>query len=682
MAGAGSQGAVAAPIRSSSGESWPARRPGPRSGTTTPDRRLFVVSVIVAIVPIAVATARAVGREWLPIGDNAFFAIRARDVFGHQVPLLGTWTSASLESGISFNNPGPLLFDLLALPTTFAGDAGVAIGTALLNAAFVVGIAVFAHRRGGPLLGTAAMAAAATLCWAMGSELLFDPWQPHSLLLAFLCFLMLVWSVGCGDLVALPFAAGVGSLILQTHLSYAFLVPLVALWALLALVLELRRRKATDPVFWPSLRRRATRSVAAAGVVFALGWAQPLVEQFTGDGEGNLTRLTSGVDDRADTVGYGLGAQLVAEVVSLPPFWLRPSFADAYLPSQSVPSAGFVPTEGARVPGLALAVVSLVVLGAVLGACVWDGRRRADRTTWMAAATAVVALAAGLLTAGRLPVGVLGIAPHQFRWLWPLGVFAVFVVVTTLARRFVSSGGPAPRVRLIGVFLLVTAVVATLNLPTSNPRVGPSADAFAITPARELGEQLGALEDEGTLLFDVSELVVFDPYTVAVMAELQRRDIPFVVDDPVMVRQLGSDRRFTGGNADAVLVLAVGDATRTTPDGARRVALREELTPDEQDELAERQDHIAEYVRREGLPPLTDEGRETVEEEHFPLLRAQLAGEEPVDPAPLIASRELAALARVGLLDLSEPWSGRFERYAELQRRFDNETVALFLRPL
>ena len=642
--------------------------------------RLFGASVVAALVPIVVATARAIHRGWIPIGDNAFFAIRARDVLTADPPLLGTWTSASLATGTSFNNPGPLLFDALAVPARLLDDgAGLALGAALLNGSAVVGIAVLAYRRGGALLATAAMAVTAALCWAMGSELLFDPWQPHSLLLPFLCFLMLVWSVVCGDVFALPFATGVGSLVVQTHLSYVILVAVLGAWAVLGLVLELRRRRREDPGAWPRLRRRAVWAGAVAGVVFVACWAQPLAEQFTSDGEGNLARLARNAGDSAvRTTGYRLGTQLVATVVTLPPWWFRSSFGDAYLPSGSAPSAGFVSSEDADVPSLGLAVASVGLLAAVLAWCAWDARRRRDRVAGRAIATAAVALLAGLATAGRMPVGVLGVAPHQFRWLWPLGAFAVFAVGATLVRRL--GPGSVGSARLVGAFALATAVVAALNLPSNNQRVGPSSTDWSIRPARELGDQMGVLEGEGTLLFDVRDIRVFDPYTAAVMAELQRRGIAFVVDDPIMVRQLGPARRFTGSNADAVVVLKTGEAARARAPGTRRIALREGLAPPEQRELSRLTDQIVEYLRRHGPPRLDERGRTALADGAFPTMRRYRSGE--ADAAALVESRDLAAMVRAGLVVLDDPQARRFERYADLQSRSDDETVALFLRPL
>jgi hypothetical protein len=39
-------------------------------------------------------------------------------------------------------------------------------------------------------------------------------------------------------------------------------------------------------------------------------------------------------------------------------------------------------------------------------------------------------------------------------------------------------------------------------------------------------------------------------------------------------------------------------------------------------------------------------------------------------------------MIRRHLLALEEPWTGRFDRYADLKRRSDLQTVALFLGPL
>src|SRR5205085_1811197 len=153
---------------------------------------------------------------------------------------------------------------------------GVVLGISLINVASLVGVAVLAHRRGGPLAVAAAMAVASVLCWTMGSTMLFEPWNPHSVLLPFLCFLLLAWSVASGDSLALPWLIGVGSFVVQTHLSYVLLVPVLSTWAVAGLVLELRRVRGRRERSWRQLRLRARRAAVLAGLVAVLCWAQPL----------------------------------------------------------------------------------------------------------------------------------------------------------------------------------------------------------------------------------------------------------------------------------------------------------------------------------------------------------------------------------------------------------------------
>ena len=312
----------------------------------TPHRRtlesgLLVVSVVAAVVPLVTAAVRAIANGWTPAGDNAFFPIRARDVFTiDHLPLLGVWSSASQTSGFNFNHPGPLLFDLGALPVRlFGGSAGTVVTIALINGLSVVGIAVFATRRGGPVAGTLATAVTATLCWTMGSEVLFEPWNPHSVLLPFLFFLVLVWAVSCGDLLALPFAAGVGSLVAESHLSYSLLVPVLGVMAVVLLVLRLRADGRRDDERTAARWRSAWPYGAAAAAVVVVCWTQPLIEQFTSTGDGNLTLLVrSATQSRAPTAGFGFGASAVAAVATLPPWWFRPSFSDTFRPGWDAPS--------------------------------------------------------------------------------------------------------------------------------------------------------------------------------------------------------------------------------------------------------------------------------------------------------------------------------------------------------
>jgi hypothetical protein len=628
---------------------------------------LFPASLVVAILPIAVAAVRAIARGWIPTEDNAFFPIRARDVFTHDhLPLLGVWSSASQTSGFDFNHPGPLLFDLGALPVRlFGGSVGTVVAIALIYGLSVVGIAIFAYRRGGPLLGTLAAAATATLCWTMGSEVLYEPWNPHSVLLPFLFFLVLVWSVTCGDLLALPFAAGVGSLVAQSHLSYLLLVPLLGLVGVFGLVVHLRvarRRDAKDS--------RAPRNGlwygVIAGVVLVVCWIQPLIEQFTSDGDGNLTLLVrSARESRAPTGGYGFGVEAVASVVTLPPWWFRPSFSDTFRPGWDAPS-------------LTTAIAALVALAVVLGACSVVAIRRRDTVSLSALAVTGVALLLGVVTASTLPETVFGrFQSHTLRWAWPLAAFVFLTIGVVIVRRLAGVVTP---IVLAGAFFAVTVAFAVLTIPTANIGRGPTTFSYALPATRQLDKQMGRLEDQGPFLIDDLFHGAFaDPYGAAVLAELQRRGTEFVARDTELVRLFGPARRFTGRNAKSVLLLRISDATRTPPPGTRRVVLAEGLGGADRRELNRLEADIGEYIAQ-GRLRLNSRGRAALDAGKLPNLARSRA--EGVDVPALFASREVDLMADEHYLALDAAWAKRFERYATLHHEWDRRTVALFVGPL
>jgi hypothetical protein len=626
--------------------------------------RVALAAVALAMLPIVVATVRALLRGWIPIGDNAFFEIRARDVFTSDNPLLGTWTSASTSVGSDLNNPGPLLFDLLALPAKLFGPGGVAIGVAIVNCAAIAGVALLARRRGGPVLVVIAMIGAAGMAWTMGSELLFDPWQPHSLVLPFYCFLFLVWSLTCADFVALPWAVGVASLLVQTHLTFSVLVPVLGVWGIAAGAAALLGIRSNQPGAWPRERRRAWRLAGIAAAVGVVCWAQPLIEQFTSDGEGNMSRILRSTSSSQDAIGLRMGLRMASAVVALPPWFGRPSFRKV-----------FDPLYLGDLPGVGIATVSLVVLGIVLAICAVVSYRRRDGAITRAAATAGLCVLLGLVTTVILPIGEFGIAQHQFRWLWPISAFIFFAIFATAARAAPARAWRA----VIGISGTAVAVLALMALPSSNPRVGPSADASAIPNTKKLVSQLGRLEGGGPYVFDLRGERFGEPYTIAVMADLQRRGIRFFVQDNVMTRQLG-DRRRDDGTAAARLLLREGDAALTPPDETELVSRVIGLTEAEQDELVRLKVELGEYMAA-GRLELSQDGRFILSHGGMPYYEAQVAAPQ-FDPAPLFDSRELVESVRLGLYTFDDTWAPKFERYADLQDRWDKQTVAVFIGPV
>jgi hypothetical protein len=629
--------------------------------------RFFVITIVAALVPVVVATARAINRGWIPVGDDAFFTVRARDVFTlDHLPLLGTWSSASLNGAQNLNHPGPLLFDVLALPAKLGGGTGIAIGAAAINAAALLGIAIIGYRRGGAVVGAVAVAVGALLAWSMGSEVLFEPWQPHILLLPFLCFVTLVWAVACGDLVALPWAVGVGSFVVQTHLSYAILVPLLGVWGIVGMALVLRGIRRRDPSSWPGLRGRVIRSGAIAAAVFVVCWLQPLIEQFTADGDGNLTRLIRHArDPNVKTVGFDFGIRAVASVVSLPPWWVRPSFANTFAYKTWLP------------PLLLVAAGSLLVVAVVLVWCWWGARRHHDRVASRIIATAGIVLVCALVSAGRTPTTVFGTEPHVYRWVWPVAAFAALAVAVAVVRRFARFS-----LQITGACAVVAVVFGLLNLPTSNQGGGPNAQQDAIPASHDLDHKMGALAKDGPLLIDDLFKVVFaDPYGGAIMAELDERGIPFVVQDRGLVRQLGPGRRYNGHNARNELLMRLGDSALIAPTGSRLAVRGSGLTAAEQRELSRLRQMIGDYVHASRLR-LNVAGERAVARGELPVIQHELQSAGGPDAQAVVDSRELRGVVDGHEAVLDRTWADRFERYVTLQHRFDTQTVALFVRPL
>ena len=316
--------------------------------------RLAWAALAVALLPILVAAVRAVREGWVPVGDAAVISVRARDVFGGELPRLGMWASTSRELGINFNHPGPMLYLVMALPAElFGGPAGIVAGTALVHATSVAGIFAVARRRGGPLLAVASMALVAAFCWSMGSAVLVEPWHATTVLLPFVLFLLLGWSVACGDLVCLPLAVVVGSLVLQTNLSFAVLVPVILLAATVTGVVQDRR--AGDPA-----RTSARRWLWLAGLTVAavlVCWVLPLTEQLSGSSDdGNMSRLLDSREVEQTTLDAAESTRTAAAVLALPPWWGRPSWAE---------TIEFGPF-GNPLPSLISAVVALVAVSAAL----------------------------------------------------------------------------------------------------------------------------------------------------------------------------------------------------------------------------------------------------------------------------------------------------------------------------
>jgi hypothetical protein len=628
----------------------------------------FLAATGLVLVPFAIALARAIDRSWLPVGDNGFMYVRARDVFGGDPPLL---YMSSLGCGFETpcNHPGPLLYYLMAGPTELFGRSGLAVATTLLNAAAVVAIVLVARRLGGPVLGAAALLVTATLAWTMGSELLFDPWSPNSLILPSLLFLLVVWSVANGDLALLPALVAVGTLVFQTSLSYALIVPLLGAAAVLGLVVDLRRLRRADPDAWPRARRRALRIAGASALLLLVLWVPPIVEQLMSEGPGNVTLIARESGNGGTPLGFDDAVPLLAAVLAVPRWWLRDSLSEAY---SSPPSFG-------------VALVALGVVAAVLALLGWLAHRRGDRTASVGIFTAAVAIVVGLLTAWRAPLDFFGrLSPYQTRVLWPLAAFVTLVAAGALLRHVTAPGDRRP---LVVPALVVGALVMTwLNIPVYRAGFGTHEPAWAYRAVRDLDRQSAALRDRGTLFFDwdLGDSAAYQFVASGLMSELRRDDVPFVVDEPFLVRNFGERRRFTGDNADVVVTVRTGQRALEAPPGLERIALRLGLDAREGRELTDLRDRIRRYVEA-GEFTLTEDAQRQLARLHAfqDEDEDEVEAEEAYDADQLLGrERALIVLLQQGFVVIEDDWGPRFGRYVELQQRWDERTAGVFVAPL
>ncbi len=635
-------------------------------------RRLARVGLAAVLAALAVAAGRAVRDGWVPVGDSALIAVRAHDVLGGgPQPRLGLWASTSWSLGFDLNHPGPLLYQLLAVPVALiGGGAGVVVGTVAIEGAAVAGTYVAAQRRGGPPAAAAAMACAGMLCWAMGSGVLVEPWHATTVLLPFLCFVTLAWSVAAGDLVCLPWMALTGSLVLQTNLSYALLVPVVAAGSVVALAADRLRRRRRRRV-----RRWAVAAVAATAAVVLVAWALPLSEQVTGKGEGNVSRLVRSVGKDVMTLDVSTAMRTVADVLALPPWFAPPSFADDFR----------LTAFGNPLPSLAASAAAMAVLAAALVAVVIDARRRRDSAATTAGAVAAALVALALVTALQTPTSDYGTIAYQLRWLWPVAAFVALAVAVAAARRFGSTG------RAVRGWTAALAGVATaaalLALPATTH--GTTAAATTMPVAQALVGDVADADLTGPLLVACAEHV-FDPYCEAVMAELRDEDVPFLVPDGIGPRQLGEARRWDGRAGQALLRVVTGDLAVLPPDdGSRTIALQRGLSRSDQLELFYLQQDLTAAVAAGDLH-LNERGRRVAA--RGDLFSVDPDAESPtIDPARVIEvrsalfgeqRRDLVAMVIENLLEPNRKWDRALARYAELQRVWDERTAAVMLGPL
>lgn len=385
------------------------------------------------MVPALVAAVVVRGEAWVPVSDLALIDLRLRDVGSADTPLLGPF------SRFGWSHPGPLLFWLLAPVYRVLGaepTSGLA-AAALQNAAVLVAIGVVARRVGGRAFAIGFALPLAVLVASMGGQLLASTWNPWIALLPFALFVLLAWGVSGGDRWLAPWAVGVGSYLVQSHVGYGLLVGALGAVALGLAVATHRRAGGFDPA-----RTRPGRPAAAgpddetdlpAGgtasgegdrttpgaegspapgllvvglvslAVALVCWAGPLVDQATED-PGNLRAVvsyfTTGSDD--EPVGASVaGTVLGRELAPWGPWAGGPEPLD------------FLSRLTDTSPALALPLALVLVAGATVA---WRRRHLAALRLQALAVTGVAAGAFAVTRITDLPYHYL------FRWWWVLAM--------------------------------------------------------------------------------------------------------------------------------------------------------------------------------------------------------------------------------------------------------------------
>jgi hypothetical protein len=504
--------------------------------------------VAVVCVPIVWAATRAAVGGWDPIGDDAYFTVRSRDVLTSHHPLLGAWSSGSLDLETPINNLGPTQLDLLAPFTRFTPMGGTAIGVAIVNVVAIVGIAWLLVRIAGERMVLPAMCAVGLLTWTMGSEMLITPRQHQAMILPYLCLLVAAWAVTAGDRWAIVVAVGAASLVAQTHLSYPVLVAGLAAPMLVGQVVSTRDGTAVG----------GRRPLVVAAMLAILLWIQTVIDQFAG--YGNLGHVLFGSGD-AGRAGLVRGARIVAATLVSPYTFVRPGYREFDA------TARFAPVWQSLVFWLAV--------GFAIGWVAVAIRRRGIRHA-AGSSVAIVAVLAGGLDAALLPRTAFGYTIMNYRWLWATGAFVLMLVFVAVARWAESD----ERNRQVRTAFVVAAVVllvapAVANMLRSVQNVGADqylADQRSIEDALvQVDGVLDEVAKDGPIVVDDSAMYFGHGYTYPLLVEMQAHGVDFRFDDRFQERRFGKGR-VSDGSETQRLRLVSGDPAVALRDDPNAVA--------------------------------------------------------------------------------------------------------------
>ena len=391
------------------------RRHTTTSAETAPDRRVLLLFVLVALVPVVGAAVRLHHAGWIPEGDDAMIARRTMAVFSHDPPVSGQPSTAGNlfthdgrgghAASVEASHPGPLEYYLLAIPYRLSGwsPGGLLAAVVLVNGAAAATAVWLSWRRLGTIGAATAALAVLLVAAHLGTWNLARPLNANIAVLALLAGLVATWGVLDRDRAALVPAVVALSFVIQAHLGAA---PVAAA----ALVV------AVGTAVWNGWRDQRSHLVAAAATLAAV-WALVVVQQFTGH-PGNLAALVDVTRLPIDRAGPAFGLSAVFDQVTQPAW-------------PGVPALPRISILGPIPVGVALAKGALVLV--LLAAAAWWSRRARRPTLVRLVAVAAGAVVVPALVLSRGPDEVRLGPSYQLTSLLAVGALVTMSLLAVLA---------------------------------------------------------------------------------------------------------------------------------------------------------------------------------------------------------------------------------------------------------
>jgi hypothetical protein len=338
--------------------------------------------------------------------------------------------------------------------------------------------------------------------------------------------------VAVDDLWMLPFAIGVASFAIQSHIGLALESVALLLVALAAMIGRgVRTPAAERRDYWV----RVGKAVGVAAVVFAVLWLPVAYGTFV-RGDGNVEKIFRFFTGDHQTAGFTTALEVLGLQWGPRPEWFLGARGHAILGNAFLE------------PRWWLAV--WLVLGA--GAVAIAVRRRSFATLWFGVVTGV-GLVAALVAVSNI-VGL--VFPYLNRWTWVLGA-ALGILVLQGAWVLVPEARRAAVLRAaLPVAVVVIGVIAVVETVDAIDAGTPYADAQR--RERAITEQVLANlpAGDGPVLVDTSKGGLVAP---GIALQLERHGIPVEVrpSQPVVYGRWRSSEG--GGPYRAELTVVLGD---------------------------------------------------------------------------------------------------------------------------